>query len=248
MSSRRATKPRKILFVTNKQPKQKLRYNCYTKQYVLPQQPKTSTAYNKHIKYSSEDSTDCVWVGDTMSPEPNKRATRFWFQNCHGLMNANDSTRFHFEMTSLIEQNIHYLGFAETNINNNHTFTKFQIENSFKSLTDHGRFDLNNTPGFSNKSFYQPGGVGAGFHGRICNRYPKTSRDPCGRWISHVFIGKTNTLKNYTVYRVNPKPPRGDTTAWQQQKLYLQRNQQDLDPRKQVIDDLLASLQRDRDN
>ena len=228
--------------------KSTLRYNCYTKQYIIPKQPKTMSTYHKHIKYSSNTPTDDRWIGDEMVPMPHPRATRFWFQNCHGLLNAKDITKFHYEMNTFFEQNIHYLSLAETNVNSNHTFTKYQIEHSFKSLAEHGRIDMNNTPGFTKTSSYQPGGVAAGFHGRLCNRFSKTIKDQCGRWIAHEFVGRTHTLKIYTVYRVNPNSRRGDITAWQQQKRFLQTQKNDADPRKQIIDDLIKSLERDRAN
>ena len=180
-----------------------------------------------------------------MVPMPHPRATRFWFQNCHGLLNAKDITKFHYEMNTFFEQNIHYLSLAETNVNSNHTFTKYQIEHSFKSLAEHGRIDMNNTPGFTKTSSYQPGGVAAGFHGRLCNRFSKTIKDTCGRWIAHEFVGRTHTLKIYTVYRFNPNSRRGDITAWQQQKRFLQTQKNDANPRKQIIDDLIKSLERD---
>ena len=50
------------------------------------------------------------------------------------------------------------------------------------------------------------------------------------------------------MYRVNPKPPRGDSTAWQQQKRFLQKQDCDSDPRKKVVDDLISVLQKDHDN
>ena len=225
-----------------------LRYNCYTKQYIVPKPPKTTTTYNRYIRYSSDSPTDDVWIGNEMPPIPHRRATRFWYQNCNGLINSNDVSKFHFDMNTYIEQNIHYVSFAETNVNNTHVFTKYQIEYSFKQLTEHGRIDIHNTPGFTNKTRYQPGGVAAGFYGRICNRFSKLYRDPCGRWIAHEFIGKTNSLKIYTLYRVNPKPPRGDSTAWQQQKRFLQKQDCDIDPRKKVVDGLISVLQKDHDN
>ena len=226
----------------------KVRYNPYTKTYLPLQPPKTSESYHRHIKFSSNVKEDDLWIGDEMMPIPHERATRFWFQNCHGLLNARDVTKFHYEMHTYIEQNIHYVSFAETNINSSHMFSKYQIENSFKHITDHGRIDINNSPGFAPDSSYQPGGVAAGFHGRICNRFSKTTKDPGGRWIAHEFVGKTTTLKVYTLYRVNHKSQRGDITAWQQQKRYLQERQCDNNPRKQVIDDLIESITRDQEN
>lgn len=191
MSSSRSTAPFKISIPTP--PKNNtLRYNCYTKQYIVPKPPKTSKTFNKYIRYSSQIPTDDSWVGNEMPPEPHTRATRFWYQNCNGLINSNDVSKFHYDMNTLLEQNIHYISLSETNVNCSHVFSKYQIEHSFKQLTEHGRIDITNTPGFSTNSRYQPGGVAAGFHGRICNRYSKQHRDKCGRWIAHEFTGKTN--------------------------------------------------------
>ena len=124
-------------------------------------------------------------------------------------------------------------------MNPNHTKTTYDIEHGFTHLISHGRIDLNNTPGYSSQSAYQPGGVVSAFHGRQSNRYTKTVRDRVGRWIMYEFVGKEKTFLIYNVYRVNPKSARADTSAWAQQKRYLQTQDVDDDPRKSVIDDLL---------
>ena len=80
--------------------KQTLRYNCYTKQYITPKPPKTAKTYNQYIKYSSLRTNDDVWIGNQMAPAPHKRATRFFFQNCNGLLSANDVSKFHYDMNT----------------------------------------------------------------------------------------------------------------------------------------------------
>ena len=223
-----------------------MKYNPYNKTYVSTKSkrcPNINTSHQKFIKYSSPQSSDGEWVGDDLSTPPKPNLTRFWLQNCQGMVTAQDINRFHFEMEQYLDNNIHYMAFTESRLNPNHTKTTYDIEHGFNHLVSHGRIDLANTPGFNPHSAFQPGGVVSAFHGRMSNRYTKTVRDKAGRWIMHEFVGKEKPLRIYSVYRVNPKSARADTSAWAQQKRYLQTQDIDEDPRKSVINDLLKDVE-----
>ena len=237
-------KPMKILFP--KSDSKLLRYNPYNKTYVRikSKQKRTITqSPSTFLRYSSSQNSDDAWVGDNLSTKPNPKHTRFWTQNCQGMVTARDINQYHYETQKYIDSNIHYLALTETRINPLHTQTIYEIDHGFTHLVSHGRIDITNTPGFQSSSAYQPGGVAAAFHGRISNRYTKTIRDPGGRWITHEFVGKTKPLRVYTLYRVNPKNSRADLSAWAQQKRYLQQMDIDDDPRSRVIDDLLDDIE-----
>ena len=236
-------KPKKMIFPSVDP--SKLMYNPYNRSYIKSKKrhSKPNTNHRKFIKYASLDYRDDQWIGDDLSIPPQHNHTRFWSQNCQGLVTAHDINRYHFENQMYLDHNIHYLAFSETRINPAHTQTIYEIDHGFNHLVSHGRIDIVNTPGYRSNSAYQPGGVASAFHGRISNRYTKTIRDPAGRWVVHEFVGKEKPLRVYNVYRVNPKNSRADTSSWSQQKRFLQENNIDDDPRNHVITSLLEDLE-----
>ena len=236
-------KPKKIIFP--KIDTTKLKYNPYTKTYITSTKRANprSTHPQPLLQYSSHSANDDSWIGDDMSPPPAPNHTRFWVQNCQGMITARDLNRFHYEMQLYLDNNIHYLALSETRINPSHTQTIYEIEHGFNHLISHGRIDVVNTPKFTCSSSYQPGGVASAFHGRISNRYTKTIRDPIGRWVLHEFVGKERPLRIYNVYRVNPKNAKADTSVWAQQKRSLQELDIETDPRKHVIQSLLDEIE-----
>lgn len=90
---------------------------------------------------------------------PPRHATRFWFQNCNGLITANDNLKFQHEIQTYVEKGIHFISLAETRLNISHTLTNYQIEQSMQQLIPTSKAILHNTPGYSSTSAYQPGGV-----------------------------------------------------------------------------------------
>ena len=87
----------------------------------------------------------------------------------------------------------------------------------------------------------------SGYLGRLGHRHDKTIRDKYGRWHVHQFYGKKRSLKIYNLYRVNPgsEEGNGDTTAWTQQHNLYTQNNDDRNPRKAVIDDILEEFEKD---
>lgn len=236
-------KPKKIIFPKIDQ--SKIVYNPYTKQYMTKHKKTHKQTLQRQpiLRYSSHQDNDSAWIGDDMSTPPAHNLTRFWMQNCQGMVTAQDINRYHYEMQKYIDNNIHYLAFSETRINSAHTQTVYEIEHGFNHLVSHGRIDVLNTPKFSSNSAYQPRGVASAFHGRISNRFTKTIRDSVGRWITHEFVGREKPLRVYNVYRVNPKNAKADTSAWAQQKRHLQEHDISTDPREHVITALLEDIE-----
>ena len=74
-----------------------------------------------------------------------------------------------------------------------------------KQLVSNSKIILHNTPGFTSKLAYQPGGVTAAFYGRLQGRYVTITKDSHGRWITQIFKVAKHTLRIHTFYRVNPK-------------------------------------------
>ena len=201
-----------------------------------------TTSYPASFKFSTSQTSDNDWIGDEMPSFPDRNHTRFWLQNCNGLVTANDINQFIYQMQQYLDHDINYISLTETRINSSHIQTSYQIEHGYTQLVKHGRMDMTNTPGFNTKSAYQPGGVAAAFHGRLADRFSKTIRDKAGRWIIHEFIGKERPLRVYTLYRVNPKASKADISAWAQQKMYLQQMDCDQDPRSRVVDDIIDDI------
>ena len=188
-------KPIKIIFPQGNI--KHLKYNPYNKTYVKPKKTRIQNKPTRPlIHYSSLNDSDNTWIGDDLSSKPQQNHTRFWYQNCQGMVTTRDINQYHFEMQKYIDNNIHYLAFTETRINSSHTQTMYELEHGYTHLVTHGRIDLTNTPGFTSTGAFQPGGVAAAFQGRITNRYTKTIRDLAGRWIIHEFVGGKNRFES----------------------------------------------------
>ena len=71
-----------------------LKYNSYTKKYMTNNEKPKKQSSPSSLKFSSTHSSDDIWVGDTMNILPDRDSTRFWLQNCNGLVTANDINQF----------------------------------------------------------------------------------------------------------------------------------------------------------
>ena len=182
------------------------------------------------------------WFGDEVTGIPDKKVTRIMLMNCHGLPYT-DMIFFKSFLTMILQQYVHYFGLPEININTHNQDLNTSIMSATEQVMPGGYFHMTNSRVFDSQISKQPGGVAAGFHGRISSKFSKVIYDKLGRWVVHQFNGSKKNLKIYTLYRVNPRPYRSkNTTAWDQQHLLLREKGIQMDPRKQVILDLLKDL------
>ena len=186
--------------------------------------------------------------GHSILAQPEKHQTRFLTYNPNGLPYTDDVF-----LTQLIrrclELNVHYCGFSEININTNNVELKMKMQTAVEKFLQNGLFHMNNSKIHGGAVDYQPGGVGAWFMGKLSRKFIGVEYDRRGRWVSHHFRGGERNLKVYTLYRVNNntiKP--GSGSAWEQQRLLLERDKIFTNPRKQVIAEFNATIQRDLEN
>ena len=185
------------------------------------------------------------WVGKTFCDPPKNNATRLMVVNCNGLETGRDPDKFRSQITSILEHHVHYFGLTEINLNARNYAIKEKLMEILCELVPSGIFDINNTPVFRSRSRYQPGGVAAGFFGKLRNRYVGTELDSCGRFIAHKFHGKNARLKILTLYRVNPgRDEKMKVTAWKQQRLFFKRRGIEENPRRRVISDIIANVSK----
>lgn len=88
------------------------------------------------------------------------------------------------------------------------------------------------------------GGIVACFDGRLHTKFIREGRDPYGCWIWHEFGENNRITRIYAVYRVceGSENISGYSTAWFQQRLQLQRDVIEINPRKHIVDSLLQDV------
>ena len=81
-----------------------LTYNPYTKTYSSKTAKKSNKfSHRPFLTYSSANNNDDQWIGDTMPPIPDRDHTRFWLQNCNGMITASDINKYMFEMQQYVK-------------------------------------------------------------------------------------------------------------------------------------------------
>ena len=221
--------------------------NPYTGKIILPSRIKRNHRRQFQTKLTMQNMDD-EWFGESVDRKPEKSVTRFMLMNCRGLPYT-DMNFFRSFLTSIMEKNVHYFSLPEININTYNEDLKVAISSATETVIPGGFFHMINSKVLHPMVAKQPGGVAAGFHGRLRRKYHSTKYDDYGRWLVHQFNGSKRSLKIYNLYRVNPKPYKSsNTTAWDQQFLLLRNANINIDPRKQVINDLLRALQEDTES
>ena len=187
-----------------------------------------------------------AWFGSDMSGNPDKSDARLVFMNCKGLAYT-DTNFFKCFLTQLKQCHAHFFGLAEINVNTCNAELVQKMMSAVDEAIPGGIFQMKNTPIFDAAVEYQPGGVASGICGRLSRYYEGGSSDEIGRWCCDTFKGPQNSVKIYTLYRVNPKPNNagGGCSAWEQQQVLLRTRNIDVDPRAQVITSLVKVLQED---
>ena len=186
--------------------------------------------------------TDSGWIGEKIHEFPH--GFRFLLQNPNGLDLSNKLNEFGLLLENITRYKIDMLLLPESNINPHN----FELIENLRAATDlhlhHALFNSTNTPGFP-ASQYQPGGVTTILQGNLLHRFATTCNDHAGRWACSSFRGKTRQLKVYTLYRVCDSSSSGPTTAYSQQEQFFLSRDKVVNPRQQVINDLLPILESD---
>ena len=222
-------------------------YNPYKKKYVLREPTKRKTKEEKiHMLLNvRENERDCIWVGDEIEVDKQKGTTRMWLQNWNGIEKIHDEMMM-YQLSTLIDNNVNYFGVTESRMNQYNRLVNKKWELARDRIMPHGEMLVTSTPGYPTDTPHQPGGVVSGFHGELYSRYDKSGRDPMGRWHYHQFYGKERDLRIYTIYRVNPnsKSTAGESTAWNQQKMYMENEGDARNPRHATVEDFLKEIEQ----
>lgn len=144
----------------------------------------------------------------------------------------------------MADQNINYISLTETCINVNEPGHSSQIKTAFTHVVPTGNICLHNTPNFPKTSNYQQGGVAACFDGLLRTKFIREGGDKYGRWIWHEFGDSDHITIIYTVYRVcdGSENSSGYRTAWFQQRLQLQKDGIEPNPRTHIMDTLISEV------
>ena len=199
--------------------------------------------FGNQLKVDEKD-----YFGSNILCPPAKEATRFLTYNPNGL--PYQDVEFLTQMIRrCIDLHVHYCGFSEINLNTSNSSLSKKMKSAVEKFLSNGLFHMHNSRIHGNSVDYQPGGVAGWFHGKLSRKYEGVQFDSRGRWLSHQFKGKNKNLKVYTLYRVNNSSHKpGSGSAWEQQRLLLQKDKIETNPRKQVVRELSAVLQNDIKN
>ena len=69
-------------------------FNPYKRTYVPRQLQQRTFTPKLQMKFQPQQLNPSDWIGDPVSSPAPKQITRFWFQNCNGLLPANDNLKF----------------------------------------------------------------------------------------------------------------------------------------------------------
>ena len=91
---------------------------------------------------------------------------------------------------------------------------------------------------------YQPGGVLSITANSLTTKINTVTNDKLGRWSKTKFFAKKGYLVIYSIYRPNPGSldTSGINSAWMQQYRALCKNNSEVDPRKQFIEDIINDI------
>ena len=162
------------------------------------------------------------------------------------MFSHKDPNFLHHKFTSYVLRHAHFLAIAETKLNATDYKQTNNVTSSFNLVSNGGLIRTHNTPNFFNSSNSQPGGVLAGFYGKLHQRHQSTGYDPFGRWVWHQFVGGNGIVRIYTFYRVvhSYDEQSGLTTAWSQQRRELKDHGILTNPRQQAITDICKDIQK----
>ena len=219
-------------------------FNPYTNKLQPPSKPSLSNLPSSQSRLTPEsDPLDASWIGEKIHSSPH--GFRFMLQNPNGIDTSHKLFEFGLLLESIKRYKIDMLLLPESNINSrNHTLTD-QLAAATELHLHNPTLCTNNTPGFPTSS-YQPGGVTTIHHDTLTMRTsPETHHDPAGRWTCSVLNGRKRKIKIYCLYRVCSAHEPGPTTAFSQQEQYFLTQNKVVNPRHQVISDLVSQLEKD---
>jgi len=209
-------------------------------------------SYKKQPKRNQKATTprkvlvdDALWFGNRM--EEKKIGCRIFLQNPNGIDTSENTDEFRMKLDEMRQFKINMWLLPETNLNRSDYMMKEKLSVAVEAHCEQGVIEMTNTPGFPTDG-KQPGGVATVLQGEMMSRYAGSEHDEVGRWVVSTFFGKNSQFKIYNVYRTvhHVKNKTGDSTAWSQQELYLEKHRKrSKNPREQIVVDLCKSIERD---
>ena len=151
---------------------------------------------------------------------------------------------YHFDLAIIADHGVNYISFTETCVNSSKLGYHTKLVDAYNGVIPTGSIRFTNTPNYLPTSFYQPGGVAAGFDAVLSTRLLREGSDLIGGWVWQEFGQNDRILRIYTVYRVNDGSvfASGECTAWAKQYRHLQKLNNMTNPRKQIMIDLRKEL------
>ena len=231
----------KLPFPCNQQTQPKL--NPYKTSAELQNQhapvPSVQTKIRKHY------STDNHWIGAKLCPLQ-KNEFRLWLQNVNGFDISSNFNIFMEHFEHIKKYDIGFYSITESKLNPYNSYVNENIEEAFHQVHPGSSCILTNQF-LNHDDMTQYGGVFSAVTKSLSHRVAGMGKDHLGRYNWIDFYGKDDFLRIYTVYRVNPgcDNTSGDDTCWTHQRTALSQQNCNVDPRKQIVIDLVKSIKED---
>ena len=189
--------------------------------------------------------TDNEWVGSKICPLQ-KNEIRLWLQNINGFDISHNFQIFMEHFQYLKKYEISFFSIPESKLNPYSAYVSENIEEAMQRIYPASCSNLSNQF-LNHEDLCQYGGIFSAIVKSLTHRVAGKGKDQLGRfnWID--FYGADNFLRIYTIYRVNPgnDSSSGDDTCWTHQRTALTLKNCNIDPRKQVILDLVKQIKED---
>ena len=219
-------------------------FNPYTNQisHTHQHRPTHSSPGIQTTLPTIDDPDDTKWFGEKIHKSPN--GFRLLLQNPRGIDTSNKLVDFGLTLEQMKRYKIDMLLLPETNVNSSNHSLIDNMKASTQLHLHHAHLGITNTPNFP-PSTYQPGGVATVHHNKLALKTARITYDKAGRWVCNSFHGRFRTLKIYCLYRVCDNRDGGPSTAYSQQENFFLSQNRKVNPRNQVIDDLIDVLRSD---
>ena len=173
---------------------------------------------------------------------------RIIVQNPRGIKEFRDhDPEYYPTMLAMKEGQCDLMGFVETNVPWHKNDFLYDISVVNKTIWSTPTKTIAASCRSENKGsfMYQPGGVMSIVANTLTTKIQSTSTDYLGRWTKIRFFAKGGAFVVYSVYRPNPATlaSAGVNSSWMQQYRHLSMKNPKVNPRNQLILDLISDIQ-----
>ena len=181
-------------------------------------------------------------------PRVNNRDTlRIFHINMNGISYTNDYIDWEMILGNLQQMQVDIFGITEPNLDFHNKIVQEAIREKTQHFDKYMKLSVSSSFQTVGDTPYKRGGTITGVNGSWSGRMlPEPQQEKLGRWSEAVLGGKDGRkLYIFTVYRTCPYSNTygGNTIYMQQQRDLLQKKKKQLDPRKEILNNLNKRIQ-----